>query len=472
MKIKKAKSKAENQSQQEADALLSSQSFSGTEQVVQNALRNVLNGRPSDDDGDGDGVSPVNSVYCWVRDIYSDKVVYSVDGEMYQRDYKIDANGTVTFGDPIEVEIAYQPTSESHRVVAPFGHSLQEAGATYNKRTGELTLTIIKPGLNTSKTRYYPATVLKRDMSIFENAKMFADHQTDKELKERPEGSVNNWVAQLGKPWAESDGRIRAKAKVIDPPFKEKLATLSESGLLQEMGVSIRAIGVGSEADVPDGEGTVKANMVERLIGCRSVDFVTFPGAGGRCEVLESDRTDEFDLELATIQQLRERRPDLIELIESNAREDVARMKSLEQQLQEVNAALAAEKDKTKTLETKLTESETAGKKTAVATKLKELLEASKLPEKAKERILVQFKEAVTTDGMEAAIQAEKDYIASLGVVAAGGSGSSTKVTNMGSRANGSEEADKGGDKKPNLVESFQALGLTEAQAKIAAAGR
>jgi hypothetical protein len=459
--------------------LSSSQSFSGTQERVQQALSNILNGRAASmDPCDGTCCTGCgyecagnccsncvgkNSVYCWIRDIFTDKVVYSMNGDLYQRDYTVDAAGNVTFGDPIEVEVAYQTLGESHRVSTNYGANLKEAGASYDSKTGELTLTVIKPGLNSSKSRFYPATVLKRDMGIFENAKMFTNHATKQEESARPEGDVNKWVAQLGKPWAESDGRIRAKAKVIDPPFKEKLETLQNAGLLQEMGVSIRAIGVGSEAEVPDGSATVKANMVERLVAARSVDFVTFPGAGGRCEVLESDRSDEFDLDLANVQQLRERRPDLVELIESNAREEVAKVKTLEQQLQESNAALAAEKEKSAALETKVTESETTAKKATAAAKLKELLEAAKLPKPAHDRVAAQFKEAVTVDGMETAIQSEKDYIASLG----GSAAPVTKVKNMGS----SEEADAT-PAKPNLVESFQAMGMTEAQAKIAAAGR
>jgi hypothetical protein len=479
----KAKAKKTAEAIKEA-VLSSSQSFSGTQQKVQQALSNVLNGRAASvDPCDGTCCTGCgyecagnccsncvgkNSVYCWIRDIFTDKVVYSTNGDLYQRDYKVDAAGNVTFGDALEVEVAYKPLGESQRLLAPFGCDLKEAEASYNKKTGELTLTIIKPGLNKSKTRYYPATVLKRDMGIFENAKMFTNHATKTEDTARPEGDVNKWVAQIGKPWAESDGRIRAKAKVIDPPFKEKLATLQEAGLLNEMGVSIRAIGVGSEADVPDGSETVKTNMVERLIAARSVDFVTFAGAGGQCEVLESDRSDEFDFELMTIEQLRERRQDLVELIESNAREEVAKVKTLEQQLQEANAALAAEKEKSAALETKVSESESTAKKATAAAKLKELLEAAKLPKPAADRIASQFKEAVTIDGMEAAIQAEKDYIAAIAPAAGGGS---TKVTNMGKKTNENDESDKDA-KKPNLVESFQAFGLTEAQAKIAAAGR
>lgn len=164
-------------------------------------------------------------------------------------------------------------------------YSLQESA--YNASSGVLQLKIIQPGFNKSKQRFYPASTLRRDYKIFEGAKMFADHQTDQEAKTRPEGSVNNWVANLRKVWVESDGTIKGEAVVIDPKFKEKLNTLNKNGLLNEMGVSIRATGTGSQQEV-DGFQT---NYIESLVACRSVDFVTFAGAGGQVEAMESDPT-------------------------------------------------------------------------------------------------------------------------------------------------------------------------------------
>jgi hypothetical protein len=95
--------------------LSSSQSFSGQQDRVQQALSNVLNGRDASvDPCDGTCCTGCgyecggnccsacvgkNSNYIWVRDCYTDKVVYSMKGELYQRDYSMDAAGNVTFGD-------------------------------------------------------------------------------------------------------------------------------------------------------------------------------------------------------------------------------------------------------------------------------------------------------------------------------------------------------------------------------------
>src|SRR5689334_20676769 len=143
-----------------------------------------------------------------------------------------------------------------HRSMAVETFSLQESA--YDASKGELTVTIIKPGMSKNK-RFYPAEVLKKAAPLFEGAKMFADHQSDKEMREEPEGSVNNWVAQMKETWAESDGTLKGKAAVIDPQFKAKLDLLNEKQMIQNMHVSIRA--VGEARDVKENGDTYK--MVE-----------------------------------------------------------------------------------------------------------------------------------------------------------------------------------------------------------------
>jgi cation transport regulator len=71
---------------------------------------------------------------------------------------------------------------------------LEEATVTSK---GIATIVVIKPGLNSSKERYYPPEVLARDYAVFEGVKMYADHPTDDEEKQRPERSIKDWVATL-----------------------------------------------------------------------------------------------------------------------------------------------------------------------------------------------------------------------------------------------------------------------------------
>jgi hypothetical protein len=394
----------------------------------------------------------------WIQDLFVDKVVYQQMGKLYQRDYTV-SKGNVTFGAPIQVEVAYKPLSESHRVMAR--EAATTKAAKYDSSKGVLSIRVIEAGKNKSGSRYYPAPVLKRDHKIFEGAKMFANHQTEAEAKTRPEGDVNNWVASLtSTTWDESAKAVMGKVTVIDPVFKAKLDTLNENGLLPEMGVSIRAIGEAVDAEV-DGERT---NMVERFIAARSVDFVTYPGAGGRVEAMESDHADEFDADLMTEAQLRERRPDLVELIESNALARGEEMKTIEQQLKEAQDLAASEKKRADEATAKLQEAETATKKATASVELTRLLTESKLPEKAQAKLKKQFAEATEATGMAEAITEEKEYISSFAPA--------TGVKGMGAGDNKVQESaeDKG---KANLEEAFALLpGFSTEQAKIAARGR
>ncbi len=161
----------------------------------------------------------------------------------------------------------------------------QLAEATYDKPAGLLTLRVIKPGFNKSRRRFYPPETLRRDYRVFEGAKMFVDHATDRQERDRPEGSVRDWAASINRLWVDRDGTVRATAAVIDDAFRSKLENLAKHNKLEEMGISIRAAGETRETEV-EGHPT---QLVERLLAARSVDFVTYPAAGGGVDMLESD---------------------------------------------------------------------------------------------------------------------------------------------------------------------------------------
>ncbi len=446
------------------ESLAKSDSFDSIRCCVSDAINaKIKAGIDMDMDNDGPQ-DAIEGKYAWVCDIFPGQVIYSMDGELFQCDYEMDADGNVTLGDPSEVEMSYTPVTndegdgeamESHRVLACATTAFEESA--YDAASGTLTMTVIKPGLNKSKARFYPQETLKRDYKVFENAKMFADHQTEKDSKDRPEGSVTNWVAQIKKVWPESDGTIKATAVVIDPPFKAKLDTLNKSGLLHEMGVSIRAIGEASEQE-RDG---VTTNVVESLIAARSVDFVTYAGAGGQIEAMESAQQDnELDVDLVTEAGLRKRRPDLIQIVEKHIQEMT--MKSVEQQLAESQTQLTALTKENTELKTKFTEAQKATAKATVAAEIIKQLSESKLPEVSQARIRKQFAEAEKVDGIREAITEEQEYVKQLGA-------HKSNPKKLGAAENGttreSEEV-----KKPNLEEAFALLpGMSKADAKVAA---
>lgn len=353
----------------------------------------------------------------------------------------------------------FEPSGHAVKMKMASVSQLEEAA--YDASKGLLTLTVIKPGFNKSGERYYPAAMLKRDYKIFEGAKMFADHQTEAEAKHRPENSINNWVGSLKKVWAESDGTIKGQAAVIDPALKSKLEELNKQGLLGDMGVSIRAFG---EASAQQVQGR-KTNLVESLVRARSVDFVTYAGAGGQVEAIEAERDreeEEFEWDGVTESELRSRRPDLVQLIESTAKENIMNAteeKALRDELAGANAKLA---EATKKVE----ESEKATKKAAAQTELAKLLKESKLPEISQKRLEKQFAEATVVDGIKEAVEEEQKYVRSLGAKPG-------VVKHMGERDNkqATEQVSES-ERFEKRKKIHMAQGMPEKQAEIAARGR
>lgn len=287
-------------------ALPKSASHSALQDKVSKAINdNIKIGVDMDCDDDGDEDAKQGK-YAYVMDMFPGAAVYSMDGKLFQVAYTVDRDDDVHLGAPSSVEQAYvdkekggaaneadkgvpmcakcggkcpacakamakdESFAESCYAPMEFVESATETSSNGYK------VTVIKPGWS-KNGRFYSEAMLKKCHGIFEGAKMFADHQTDKESREKPEGSVHNWVASLKNVQAESDGTVTGIAVPIDPAFKTKLETLKTEGLLGQMGISIRALG-----ESKDGEAAgKKGKIVESLVRARSVDFVTFAAAGG-----------------------------------------------------------------------------------------------------------------------------------------------------------------------------------------------
>jgi len=354
-------------------------------------------------------------------------------------------------------------TDNTRRFVSVVTHPLEEGA--FNEAAGVVTLTVIKPGFNVQKSRFYPPAVLKRDCKVFEGVKMFANHATQREQMERPEGSVDDWVAQIKRVWPEQDGTIKAEAAVIDEKFKGKLAELNKHGLLNEMGASIRAIARSTKGRM---EG-VKTNIVQEFFSGRSVDFVTYPGAGGQVEVLEAAEMPETDVDIIDEEELRARRPDLVEIIESAIRADNPAEEAramADEQVEKLNEQLAAaEKLLSETMKErdelngKLEEAQRVEARGIAQQKIAEIVsKATSLPEPAKERLTQQFAEAETTDGVAEAIEKEEQYIATLAKAGV--------VKNMGDGGQETTEADEGHNELvKTLTESYRRKGFREEDA-------
>lgn len=382
--------------------------------------------------------------YSWVSDLYDDQVVFTIKGAQFIATYSIDDAGNVMIGTPSPVQTAYvsvDAAKESARVLVTSAIDLKES---INSK-GNLTVTVIEAGLS-KNNRLYSKEMLARDHSIFDGVKMFTNHDDANGVKE--------WVATVGKTWIDKEsGSVLADVVVHDEAFKKNLENLSDAKLLTKMAVSINAVG---EADDFELDGKMVKN-VTNLLAARSVDFVAHAGAGGRVEAIESV-VEELDLDLVNLAQLRERRPDLIKIIEGG-KEPETMSKSLEQQLSEMSAELKAEKEKIATMES-------AAKKAVVKAELSKLVAEAKLPTIAVTRIEKQFENAEVIDGIKEAVTAEAEYIKSLGTPAI--------EKHNGTEDNGTvtatplTEAERI-EKRKDAIKGYRALGLNEAEATKAA---
>jgi len=281
---------------------------------------------------------------------------------------------------------------------------------------GIVPVRIIKPGFNTSESRYYSEQAVKDAAMIFDGSKMYADHATESEEKEKPERSIRDWVATLHNTKVADSGNAVGEAHINAGWLKEKIANLFEQGDLQHLGTSINAVGKGTNQTI-EGKKTV---LVEGLVKStfQSVDFVTEPGAGGQAGLRESARENFLDVDLMDLAELREARPDLVMIIETDIKESIrqevnekmAEIKELEDLKGQVET-LTAENGE---LRTQIEEAEKAKAKAEAQATIKEAVDKAELPGAAKARLIERFAEATTDEGVAEAIKAEADYVMTI----------------------------------------------------------
>lgn len=330
-----------------------------------------------------------------------------------------------------------------------------------NIAKGILPIRIIKPGFNATKERHYGDNAVRDTVKVFEGAKQYANHASKSEEKDRPERDIRDWVATLENVHVSAkDGGAYGNARIHAGWFKDMVQGLYEAGTLNKLGVSINTVGKGSRQKI-DGVDTF---AVESLIDYpfKSVDYVTEAGAGGQAGVKESVGANTVDAYLIDLAKLKEVRPDLIKEVESeylvkNKLEGNKKVE-LEEQVKTQETKINDLTKENGELKGQITEAAKAKAKADAQAQIKEAVAKAMLPEAAKARILDQFKEAVTGDGVDAAVKAETDYIAKLT--------ESGKVKNLGATTSTPDKT------KAGLKESYKRMGASDAEAEIAANGR
>jgi len=281
---------------------------------------------------------------------------------------------------------------------------------------GILPIRIIVPGFNSSKNRHYSEAAVADAGRIFEGSKMYADHQTEAEEEAMPERSIKNWVATLKETKVSESGNAIGVAHIHAGWFQEMVSNLYKAGNLGQLGTSINCLGKGSKQTI-DGTDTISVEGLERG-NFGSVDFVTEAGAGGQAGLRESAHDSFLDVELVDLATLREARPDLVKTIETEAtqqvRQEVKEAMDATKELEDVKSELVERTTERDALQIKLDEGEKAKEKAEAQTAIKDAVDKSDLPEAAKTRVIKQFEDETTADGVKEAIKDQADYIAEL----------------------------------------------------------
>lgn len=259
---------------------------------------------------------------------------------------------------------------------------LKESISSIENHKGKWRARLIESDVRGSSA-YYPADILKRDAHLFsKGVHMYANHMSESESFERPEGDVNNLIGVLESDAVFEEDGLYADLKI----FEHKKEWVKE--IAPYIGLSIRAAGEVEESD----EGPV----LKRFSKILSVDLVTKAGAGGKfVSLTESAKPGMFE-----------------ELEQPNEKEEIMEipkelLEALDAQAQKQDALAEA----VTALVAKLTESEEAEVEESaevdpleVAQKLNE----SGLSKEAAARALAAHKAGTA---LEEAIAAEKEYV-------------------------------------------------------------
>ena len=389
--------------------------------------------------------------YTWLVDMFDESLVYSQGGKYFQCSYALDDAGNATFGEGVEVlpQTIYNPVGTPALTEAAITGDCVPLVET-ELREATASLKLIAPGWGSSG--YYPASTLRAAAPVFsKGTKMFWNHQTAAEEASRPEGDLSKLAAELVEDarWMDSGASgpgLYAKAKV----FEQYAAPVKD--LAPHIGVSIRASGMGRQGEAEGRQGLI----VEKLTSAKSVDFVTIPGAGGQ---------------ILSLFESAGRKPAASIPVEESAMTEEQIKALIAADVKPIREALTtaqAQVGELKTENARLRESiALQGARTVIESKLKTIT----MPEMTRQRLTESLVlRATVKDGaldvaaLEALCvseaQAEMAYLAGVG---------GARVVGMGAATAGEPKALD----ESALAGRLQGLfGLSEAGAKVAAAGR
>ena len=162
---------------------------------------------------------------------------------------------------------------------------VERAGLVQQKEGNVWNACVITPGWGTSG--YYSADVLRESAAVIPSGtQALWDHPTDQEAQARPEGSLRNLAGVLTENARWDDhGWNGAGLYSSVKTFANFTPLLHE--VADHIGLSLRAFGNTHFGEAQGESGPI----IDEIVAVASVDFVTLPGRGGRVKaILESKR--------------------------------------------------------------------------------------------------------------------------------------------------------------------------------------
>lgn len=442
----------EDPTQAAAEAQEAERSQNERAQLLRDAVQDSIAPNP-------DGYGP----WVYIADVFDKTLVYCVDGtDCYQCDYSIAKDGTVALGAPAKVipHMTYDPApaegadaTEKFSIVGdtvPMMESgsglLTEAGLA---EAATAQIKVIDAGWGS--TGYYSKELLQRDgpKAFPKGTHMYINHATAAERASRPEGDIGRLGAVLETDAVWLENGVAGPALYASAKVGENFSPILKD-FRGDIGVSIYASGERMVGEAGGKKGYVITKLDSREAHpFNSVDFVTIAGRGGEVVNLfeaagrrPAQPNQESEMTKEEIQVL-------VEAAVKPLRDENAASKTEAARLRE-SIALRDARD--------FTVRKLALVNMPEPTRLR-LTESLPLKATLKDGAL---DEVAFTAVIEADAKAEMDYLSKTGAISGG------KILGMGSTGSGAVVEVK----QEDLVKSFMAMGMTEAAAKVAAAGR
>jgi hypothetical protein len=267
---------AVERSVREAAATPPERDFSALIDMARQALNTQINA----------GRAPNDQVWVCIEAMYSDRVVVEYGGKCWQYPYSItvvDGNEQFTLGAPTQVVEQFTPVSAAAVGVTEANRAYAvEPGASFREAAdGSIEVTIIRAG-QSANGNFYPATVLKEAVPMFEGVRVFAKSDVQhikgegKDVRGLLGGIYNVRFVEGATP---DTGALVGTFRPLDPTDTAvtKMTEAVKRGMTSLLGLSIDAVAKTKYRT----EGGKRLREASKFTKVNSVDLIVEPGAGG-----------------------------------------------------------------------------------------------------------------------------------------------------------------------------------------------